>query len=59
MTAAFTGVAAAVLAVVAQALLRLGRRVLTSPALVAVAVTAFAALALVAVPFPWWSAPPP
>jgi chromate transporter len=50
--AVFTGLAPAVLAVVAQAVLRVGGRALGHPALVAVAVGAFVALAVFAVPFP-------
>jgi chromate transporter len=41
-----------VLAIVAQAVVRIGRRALGSPALVAIAVLAFASLALFGVPFP-------
>jgi chromate transporter len=52
VTAVFAGLAPAVLAIVAQAVIRIGRRALTSPALVAVAVVAFLALALFGVPFP-------
>jgi chromate transporter len=52
VTAVFAGLAPAVLAVVAQAVLRVGGRALGNPALVAVAVASFAALALFAVPFP-------
>jgi chromate transporter len=52
VTAVFAGLAPAVLAVVAQAVLRVGGRALGHPALVAVAVASFAALALVGVPFP-------
>jgi chromate transporter len=48
----FAGLAPAVVAIVAQAVWRVGSRSLTHPALIAVAVTAFAALALFAVPFP-------
>ncbi|TFV66050.1 UNVERIFIED_ORG: chromate efflux transporter [Bacillus sp. AZ43] len=50
--ALFAGLAPAVLAIVAQAVVRVGRRALTSPALVAIAVVAFLALTLFAVPFP-------
>ena len=46
------GLAPAVLAVVAQAVLRVGGRALGHPALVAVAAGAFVALALFGVPFP-------
>ena len=52
VTAIFAGLAPAVLAVVAQAVLRVGGRALGHPALLAVAVAAFIALALFAVPFP-------
>jgi chromate transporter len=52
ITAIFAGLAPAVLAVVAQAVLRVGGRALGHPALVAVAVAAFLALALFGVPFP-------
>ncbi|WP_216827294.1 chromate transporter [Streptomyces sp. ADI95-16] len=48
----FAGLAPAVVAIVAQAVWRVGRRSLTHPALVVVAVAAFAALAAFAVPFP-------
>src|SRR5829696_1458839 len=50
--ALFAGLAPAVLAIVAQAVVRIGRRALTHPALVAVAVAAFVALAVFGVPFP-------
>jgi chromate transporter len=52
VTAVFAGLAPAVVAVVAQAVLRVGGRALSHPALVAVAVGAFVALALFGVPFP-------
>jgi chromate transporter len=52
VTALFAGLAPAVLAIVAQAVVRVGRRALTTPALVAIAVASFLALALFAVPFP-------
>jgi chromate transporter len=52
VTAIFAGLAPAVLAVVAQAVLRVGGRALSHPALVALAAGAFVALALLAVPFP-------
>jgi chromate transporter len=52
VTALFTGLAAAVLAVVVQALVRVGKRALAHPALVLVAVAAFLALALFGIPFP-------
>jgi chromate transporter len=52
VTALFAGLAPAVLAIVAQAVVRIGKRALTDPALVAIAVASFLALALFAVPFP-------
>jgi chromate transporter len=52
VTAIFAGLAPAVVAVVAQAVLRVGGRALGHPALVAVAAGAFVALALFGVPFP-------
>jgi chromate transporter len=52
VTALFAGLAPAVLAIVAQALVRVAKRALTSPALVALAVASFLALAAFAVPFP-------
>jgi len=52
VTAIFAGLAPAVLAVVAQAVLRVGGRALGHPALVAIAVASFVALALFGVPFP-------
>jgi chromate transporter len=52
VTAIFAGLAPAVLAVVAQAVLRVGSRALGHPALVVLAAAAFLALALFAVPFP-------
>ena len=52
VSAVFAGLAPAVLAIVAQALVRIARRALTGPALVAIAVASFLALALFAVPFP-------
>lgn len=52
VAAAFGGVKAAVLALVAEALLRVGRRALKGPADLAVAGLAFAALGLFALPFP-------
>jgi chromate transporter len=48
----FVGLAPAVLAIVAQAVVRVGRRALGHPALVAIAVAAFVALAVFRVPFP-------
>ena len=52
VTALFAGLAPAVLAVVVQAVVRVGKRSLSHPALVALAVAAFLALTLFAVPFP-------
>ena len=52
VTAVFAGLAPAVVAVVAQAVLRVGSRALGHPALVAIAVGAFVALAVFGVPFP-------
>jgi chromate transporter len=52
VTALFAGLAPAVLAVVAQAVIRVGKRALTSPALATIAVVSFLSLALFAVPFP-------
>ena len=52
ITGLFAGLAPAVVAIVAQAVWRVGRRSLTHPALIALAVASFAALALFAVPFP-------
>ena len=52
ITALFAGLAPAVLAIVAQAVIRVGKRALAHPALVALAVAAFLALAVFAVPFP-------
>jgi chromate transporter len=52
VTAVFAGVAPAILAIVTQAVFRVGRRALAHPALVGVAVAAFLALAVFAVPFP-------
>ncbi len=52
VTALFAGLAPAVLAIVAQAVVRVGGRALGHPALVALAVAAFAALAVFTVPFP-------
>ena len=62
----FTGLGAAVAAIVAQAVVRVARRALTHPLLVGVAVAAFVALAVFGVPFPiviaaaalvgWWTA---
>jgi chromate transporter len=52
IVALFAGLAPAVLAVVAQAVVRVGRRALGHPSLVAVAVAAFLALTVFRVPFP-------
>jgi len=52
VTALFAGLAPAVLAIVAQAVVRVAKRALTSPVLVAIAVASFLALALFGVPFP-------
>lgn len=52
VAAIFAGVKPAVLAVVLEALLRVGRRALTTRSHVLIAVAAFAALFLFAVPFP-------
>ena len=53
VTALFAGLAPAVLAIVVQAVIRVGKRALSGPALVGIAVAAFLALALFAVPFPF------
>ena len=50
--ALFAGLAPAVLAIVAQAVVRVARRTLDRPELVVLAVAAFAALALFGIPFP-------
>ncbi|MEJ7628944.1 MAG: chromate efflux transporter [Nocardioidaceae bacterium] len=52
VTAVFSGLAPAVLAIVAQAVVRVGKRAVHRPVSVVVAVAAFAALAVFAVPFP-------
>lgn len=52
VTALFAGLAPAVLAIVAQAVVRVGRGALAHPALIALAVGAFLALAVFAIPFP-------
>ena len=52
VTALFAGLAPAVLAIVAQAVVRIGGRALGHPALIALAVAAFAALSIFGVPFP-------
>jgi chromate transporter len=50
--AAFFGLKAAVLAIVLQAVVRIGRRALSHPALVALAAASFAAIFVFGVPFP-------
>ena len=52
VTALFAGLAPAVLAIVAQAVLRVGRKALGHPALVALAVASFLALTVLSVSFP-------
>ena len=52
VAALFAGVAPAVIAIVVQAVHRISKRALDHPALVAIAVGAFTALTLFAVPFP-------
>lgn len=52
VSALFAGLAPAVLAIVAQAVVRVGRRALHGTALVSLAVASFVALAFFAVPFP-------
>ncbi|MCI2419772.1 chromate efflux transporter [Saccharopolyspora sp. K220] len=52
VTAIFAGLAPAVVAIVAQAVVRVGRRALGHPALVGLAVGAFMAIAVFGVPFP-------
>ena len=52
VTAVFAGLAPAVIAIVVQAVQRVGRRALTHPAHLAIAVAAFGALTFFAVPFP-------
>jgi chromate transporter len=52
VSAVFAGLAPAVLAIVVQAVVRVGRRALAGRALVTIAVCAFLALALLGVPFP-------
>lgn len=52
IAAAFVGVKAAVLAIVAQALVKTGKRALTAPLAIAIAVAAFLALFLLQAPFP-------
>ncbi|MDT4926192.1 MAG: chromate transporter [Pseudonocardiales bacterium] len=52
VTAVLTGLGAAVLAIVADAVVRVGKRALAHPALVGLAIAAFLALEVFAVPFP-------
>jgi chromate transporter len=52
ITAVFAGLAAAVLSIVVQAVIRVARKALDSRALIVLAVASFAALALFGVPFP-------
>jgi chromate transporter len=52
ITAVFTGLAAAVLAIVVQAVVRVAKKALDSRALVVLAVASFVALAVFGVPFP-------
>jgi len=52
VTALFAGLAPAVLAIVTQAVIRVGKRALAHPALITLAVAAFLALAVFAIPFP-------
>jgi chromate transporter len=52
VTALFAGLAPAVIAIVAQAVWRVGTRALANPVLLGFAVAAFAALAVFGVPFP-------
>ena len=52
VTALFAGLAPAVVAVVTQAVVRVGRRALVHPALVALAVAAFVGISAFSVPFP-------
>jgi chromate transporter len=52
VTAVFAGLAAAVLAIVGQAVIRVGKKALNSLALVLLAVSSFLALAVFGVPFP-------
>jgi chromate transporter len=52
VTALFAGLAPAVLAIVVQAVIRVGKRALAHRALVAIAVAAFLALVLFGIPFP-------
>ena len=52
VAALFGGVQCAVVVIVAEALVRIGRRAIGSPGALAIAILAFAALALFGVPFP-------
>jgi chromate transporter len=52
VTGIFAGLAPAVVAIVLQAVHRVGKRALTGPALVALATLSFVAIAFLAVPFP-------
>jgi chromate transporter len=52
VTSLFSGLAPAVLAIVAQAVVRVGRRALNRPSLVGLAIAAFVALSFFAIPFP-------
>ena len=52
VTALFAGLAPAVLAIVAQAVIRMGGHALGHPGLIALALVAFAALSIFGVPFP-------
>jgi chromate transporter len=52
VAAVFSGLAPAVLAIVCQALIRVGRRALAHPALIGLAGAAFVALAVFGIPFP-------
>jgi chromate transporter len=52
ITAVFAGLAAAVLAIVVQAVIRVAKKALDSRALIVIAVASFVALALFGVPFP-------
>jgi chromate transporter len=66
VAALFTGLGAAVVAIVAQAVVRVAGRALRHPLLVSIAVAAFVALAVFGIPFPvviaaaaligWWAA---
>jgi len=53
VAALFFGLKAAVLAVVIEAVLRIGRKVLKNPLTVALAALSFVAIFLLGVPFPW------